>query len=127
MTATAVNPAELAGVQQLTFAKALTLALNDAMAADASVIVFGEDVGTLGGVFRVTNGLPAYARWWSCSSMPSPSLRSNKSSAMWPRWATAHGETSACHWSSASPTQEALAGWSTTAIPRKATTSTLRD
>lgn len=59
MTATAVNHAELAGVQQLTFAKALTLAMSDAMAADASVIVFGEDVGTLGGVFRVTDGLQA--------------------------------------------------------------------
>ena len=59
MTATAVNHAELAGVQQLTFAKALTLAMSDSMAADASVIVFGEDVGTLGGVFRVTDGLQA--------------------------------------------------------------------
>ena len=59
MTATAVNQAELAGVQQLTFAKALTLAMSDSMAADASVIVFGEDVGTLGGVFRVTDGLKA--------------------------------------------------------------------
>ncbi|WP_125610557.1 alpha-ketoacid dehydrogenase subunit beta [Specibacter cremeus] len=49
--------AELHGVQTLTFAKALTLAMADAMAADPSVVVFGEDVGTLGGVFRVTDGL----------------------------------------------------------------------
>ncbi|NVN00340.1 transketolase C-terminal domain-containing protein [Arthrobacter sp. SDTb3-6] len=49
--------AELSGVQAITFAKALTLAMADAMAADGSVLVFGEDVGTLGGVFRVTDGL----------------------------------------------------------------------
>ena len=60
MTATeALSLADLAGVQELTFAKALTLAMSDAMAADASVVVFGEDVGTLGGVFRVTDGLTA--------------------------------------------------------------------
>ncbi|MFQ4148332.1 transketolase C-terminal domain-containing protein [Arthrobacter sp. LAPM80] len=54
-----LNHADLAGVQELTFAKALTLALRDAMEADPSVLVFGEDVGTLGGVFRVTDGLTA--------------------------------------------------------------------
>ena len=43
--------------QTITFAKALTLAMADAMAADPAVVVFGEDVGTLGGVFRVTDGL----------------------------------------------------------------------
>jgi 2-oxoisovalerate dehydrogenase E1 component beta subunit len=48
---------ELTGVQTITFAKALTLAMADSMAADPSVLVFGEDVGTLGGVFRVTDGL----------------------------------------------------------------------
>jgi pyruvate dehydrogenase E1 component beta subunit len=36
---------------------ALNRALRDAMAADERVLVFGEDVGTLGGVFRVTDGL----------------------------------------------------------------------
>lgn len=41
----------------LTFAKALNLAMADALAADPAVVVFGEDVGTLGGVFRVTDGL----------------------------------------------------------------------
>lgn len=49
--------APLSGVQTITFAKALTLAMADAMAADPAVVVFGEDVGTLGGVFRVTDGL----------------------------------------------------------------------
>ncbi|WP_430296327.1 alpha-ketoacid dehydrogenase subunit beta [Sinomonas sp. B1-1] len=46
-----------AGPEPLTFAKALTTAMADEMRADAGVVVFGEDVGTLGGVFRVTDGL----------------------------------------------------------------------
>jgi pyruvate dehydrogenase E1 component beta subunit len=41
----------------LTFAKALNTALADEMEADRTVVVFGEDVGPLGGVFRVTDGL----------------------------------------------------------------------
>jgi 2-oxoisovalerate dehydrogenase E1 component beta subunit len=36
---------------------AINRALRDAMTADADVVVFGEDVGTLGGVFRVTDGI----------------------------------------------------------------------
>ncbi len=40
-----------------TMAQALNGALRDALTADDSVVVFGEDVGTLGGVFRVTDGL----------------------------------------------------------------------
>lgn len=40
-----------------TMAQALTRALRDAMADDPSVHVMGEDVGALGGVFRVTDGL----------------------------------------------------------------------
>lgn len=41
----------------VTFAKALNQALADSMEADSSVLMFGEDVGTLGGVFRITDGL----------------------------------------------------------------------
>lgn len=41
----------------LTMAQALNTALRDALVADENVVVFGEDVGTLGGVFRVTDGL----------------------------------------------------------------------
>lgn len=41
----------------MTMAQAINQALNDAMAADDRVLVFGEDVATLGGVFRVTEGL----------------------------------------------------------------------
>lgn len=40
-----------------TMAQALGRALRDAMAADPTVHVLGEDVGTLGGVFRITDGL----------------------------------------------------------------------
>jgi len=40
-------------------AAALNQALADALAADDRVLVFGEDVGALGGVFRITDGLAA--------------------------------------------------------------------
>ncbi|MBA3488354.1 MAG: alpha-ketoacid dehydrogenase subunit beta [Longispora sp.] len=40
-----------------TMAQALNAALRDALKDDDRVIVFGEDVGELGGVFRVTDGL----------------------------------------------------------------------
>jgi 2-oxoisovalerate dehydrogenase E1 component beta subunit len=40
-----------------TMAQALNRALRDAMTADERVLVFGEDVGQLGGVFRITDGL----------------------------------------------------------------------
>jgi len=42
---------------KLTLAKALNTALRDAMELDEKVVVFGEDVGKLGGVFRITDGL----------------------------------------------------------------------
>lgn len=40
-----------------TMAQALNAALRDALTEDPNVVVFGEDVGRLGGVFRVTDGL----------------------------------------------------------------------
>lgn len=43
----------------VTFGKALNQALADAIREDDDVLVFGEDVGTLGGVFRITDGLAA--------------------------------------------------------------------
>lgn len=43
----------------VTMAAALNAALADSLAADERVLVFGEDVGALGGVFRVTDGLAA--------------------------------------------------------------------
>jgi 2-oxoisovalerate dehydrogenase E1 component beta subunit len=45
--------------EKLSMAQALNRALRDAMTADDSVVVFGEDVGALGGVFRITDGLTA--------------------------------------------------------------------
>jgi pyruvate dehydrogenase E1 component beta subunit len=66
MTATATTAApapggkaKQAGPATVTLAKAVNTALADAMAADERVVVFGEDVGALGGVFRVTDGLTA--------------------------------------------------------------------
>ena len=40
-----------------TMAQALNAALRDALEDDDRVVVFGEDVGALGGVFRITDGL----------------------------------------------------------------------
>jgi len=42
---------------ELTIAKALNLALRLALEEDNKVLLFGEDIGKLGGVFRVTDGL----------------------------------------------------------------------
>ena len=41
----------------ITMAMALNAALRDAMEADERVVLLGEDIGTLGGVFRITDGL----------------------------------------------------------------------
>jgi 2-oxoisovalerate dehydrogenase E1 component beta subunit len=41
----------------LTMAQALNTALRDSLAADPKVLVMGLDVGKLGGVFRITDGL----------------------------------------------------------------------
>ena len=43
----------------MTMAKAINQGLRDAMAADERVLMMGEDIGPLGGVFRVTEGLHA--------------------------------------------------------------------
>ena len=45
--------------ENLTLAAALNAAIRDAMVDDPTVVLFGEDVGPLGGVFRVTDGLYA--------------------------------------------------------------------
>ena len=41
----------------ITMGKALNLALHDALERDDHVVMFGEDVGKLGGVFRISDGL----------------------------------------------------------------------
>ncbi len=43
--------------QTITLGKSLNLGLRAAMEADPKVIIMGEDVGKLGGVFRITDGL----------------------------------------------------------------------
>ena len=49
--------AQTSAVRTVTMAKALNQGLRAAMEADPKVIVMGEDVGKLGGVFRITDGL----------------------------------------------------------------------
>lgn len=44
-------------VESMPMAKALNAAMSDAMGEDKAVLLMGEDIGTLGGVFRVTQGL----------------------------------------------------------------------
>ncbi len=46
-----------AGTQTITLAKGLNQGLRAAMEANPRVIVMGEDIGKLGGVFRITDGL----------------------------------------------------------------------
>lgn len=46
-------------VQTLPFAKAINAGLRAALGGDDKVLLMGEDIGPLGGVFRVTDGLQA--------------------------------------------------------------------
>jgi pyruvate dehydrogenase E1 component beta subunit len=55
---------------KLSMAQALNQALRDAMRADDTVLMFGEDVGALGGVFRVTDGLTAEFGEQRCFDTP---------------------------------------------------------
>ncbi|MFD5316467.1 alpha-ketoacid dehydrogenase subunit beta [Streptomyces sp. NPDC127098] len=51
-------------------AAALNRALRDALAEDPAVHLLGEDIGTLGGVFRVTDGLAAEFGEERCTDTP---------------------------------------------------------
>jgi len=51
--------AEAVATADLTMVQAINQALDQALAADERVLVFGEDVGVMGGVFRATDGLQA--------------------------------------------------------------------
>lgn len=53
----AVTQAENATKTKVTTVSALNLALRHSMLADDKVMLMGEDIGPLGGVFRVTEGL----------------------------------------------------------------------
>ncbi|GAB3648831.1 alpha-ketoacid dehydrogenase subunit beta [Streptomyces sparsus] len=57
MTAVAAEAATTPVRKPATMAQALNRALRDAMAEDPTVHLLGEDVGALGGVFRITDGL----------------------------------------------------------------------
>ncbi|KQM23583.1 pyruvate dehydrogenase [Frigoribacterium sp. Leaf8] len=64
MTDTVENPtgtteSSRASVQSMPLGKAINAGLRKAMADDPRVLLMGEDIGTLGGVFRVTEGLQA--------------------------------------------------------------------
>ncbi len=59
MTAVADGTVTARELGSLTMAGALNRALADELRADERVLVYGEDVGPLGGVFRVTDGLAA--------------------------------------------------------------------
>ncbi|CAM3513883.1 alpha-ketoacid dehydrogenase subunit beta [Occultella aeris] len=45
------------GIQRIPMAKAINLGLRRSMERDNKVLLMGEDIGKLGGVFRVTDGL----------------------------------------------------------------------
>ena len=46
-------------IESLSMAKAINLGLHKALSDDPKVLLMGEDIGPLGGVFRVTEGLQA--------------------------------------------------------------------
>ncbi|WP_336857276.1 alpha-ketoacid dehydrogenase subunit beta [Sinomonas albida] len=58
-TGTGAGAGTGAGTVTLSLQSALNLALDELLAEDPKALVLGEDVGTLGGVFRVTSGLAA--------------------------------------------------------------------
>ncbi|MEZ5096552.1 MAG: alpha-ketoacid dehydrogenase subunit beta [Nocardioides sp.] len=47
----------MSATTKITLAKGLNMGLRKAMEADPKVLIMGEDVGKLGGVFRITDGL----------------------------------------------------------------------
>ncbi len=59
MTTTRPATAQTTGTRTLTLAKAINLGLRQALADDDKTLLMGEDIGPLGGVFRVTDGLQA--------------------------------------------------------------------
>ena len=56
---TAAPEAAAAAIETLPFSRALNAGMRRAMAENDHVILMGEDIGRLGGVFRVTEGLQA--------------------------------------------------------------------
>ncbi|HKT55511.1 MAG TPA: alpha-ketoacid dehydrogenase subunit beta [Microbacterium sp.] len=56
---TTIETAAAVTTQTMPFVRALTAGLRQAMSDDDHVLLMGEDIGPLGGVFRVTEGLQA--------------------------------------------------------------------
>jgi 2-oxoisovalerate dehydrogenase E1 component beta subunit len=56
-TTTATTAAPQVRTETLTFARAINEGLRSALEGDDRVMLMGEDIGSLGGVFRVTDGL----------------------------------------------------------------------
>ncbi|MDT2006135.1 pyruvate dehydrogenase (acetyl-transferring) E1 component subunit alpha [Rhodococcus opacus] len=54
-----VAPSLVADPETLPLGKALNAGLREALRKDSRVLIMGEDIGALGGVFRVTDGLQA--------------------------------------------------------------------
>ena len=59
MTQVIDKPADQQETRPMTMAAALTDAMDVALTRDPKVIMYGEDVGKLGGVYRITTGLQA--------------------------------------------------------------------
>ena len=57
-------------VTELTYRQAVARAIADEMEADDKVLLFGEDVGAAGGVFKATEGL--YERFGSNRVLDTP-------------------------------------------------------
>ena len=67
---------------------AIRSALDVMLERDDDVVVFGEDVGYFGGVFRCTEGLQAkYGDDTGCSTRRSPRAASSASPSAWARTA----------------------------------------
>ncbi|ROS57956.1 pyruvate dehydrogenase E1 component beta subunit [Frigoribacterium sp. PhB160] len=58
-TVTGAEEPTRASLASMPLGKAITAGLRASMSADPRVLLMGEDIGTLGGVFRVTEGLQA--------------------------------------------------------------------
>lgn len=78
----------------LTLAKALNEGMRKAMEDDPKVLVMGEDVGKLGGVFRVTDGLQKDFGEQRVIDTPWPSRASSGRPSAWRCAATARSARS---------------------------------
>lgn len=69
---------------RMTMIEAVRSAMDVSMARDDNVVVFGEDVGYFGGVFRCTQGLQAKYGKTRCFDTPSASPASSAPPSAWP-------------------------------------------